>query len=277
VGHPLGGLALLHPFPSVLNAVLVLALALLAGGSPVTAVTLACAMLAFQVSIGALNDLVDLPHDRVTKPWKPIAAGRVSIGAARRVVVTGGSLGVVLAATVGPLALATGIGGYACGVAYDVALKRRGLGSIAYALAFPLLLLFAWTGAGGGLPPGWATLLPVAAVAGPALQLSNGLIDLEHDRSTGSRGLAASLGPSRGVALLAALVALVHALAWLTLLASSPPPAVGMVAAVASGLAVAGVAGSASATERRRAWGWTLQAVSIALLGVAWIAGSIAG
>ena len=36
--------------------------------------------------------------------------------------------------------------------------------------------------------------MPVAALAGPALQLSNGLIDLETDGAAGLRTLAVELG-----------------------------------------------------------------------------------
>ena len=55
MSHPLGRLALLHPFPSALNALLVAVLASVAGASSVTAVTLAVAMAGFQVAIGALR------------------------------------------------------------------------------------------------------------------------------------------------------------------------------------------------------------------------------
>ena len=46
------------------------------------------------------------------------------------------------------------------------------------------------------LPPRLELLLPIAAVAGPALQLSNGLVDIERDRAGGIATLATRLGPA---------------------------------------------------------------------------------
>jgi 4-hydroxybenzoate polyprenyltransferase len=271
VSHPLGRLALLHPFPSALNALLVAALAIVAGASPSVVLALAAAMFAFQVSIGALNDLVDAPIDAVVKPAKPIPSGQVSPRTARLIVVGGGAIGLALSASVSPAAVMLGAIGYGAGVAYDLAIKRMGLGWLGFTIAFPVLLLYAWTGAGAGLPPGWATLLPVAALAGPALQLSNALTDLDHDRATGTDGLAVRLGRGRAVAVLAALLLAVHALAWWTLLAATPPVAAVAAAAVASATALVGVAATAAGTPRSTAWGWTLQCLAIALLAVAWV------
>ena len=44
-------------------------------------------MTAFQFAIGALNDLVDAPVDRIGKPDKPIPAGLVAPTAVRGIVV----------------------------------------------------------------------------------------------------------------------------------------------------------------------------------------------
>jgi 4-hydroxybenzoate polyprenyltransferase len=144
VGHPLGRLALLHPFPSALNAGLVAVLASVSGAPTAVTMALALAMAGFQVSIGALNDLVDAPADAQTKPGKPIPAGLVSRRTAWLVVAGGAATGALLSAAVAPVTLALAVAGYACGVAYDLWLKRRGVGWVAFTVAFPLLLLFAW-------------------------------------------------------------------------------------------------------------------------------------
>jgi 4-hydroxybenzoate polyprenyltransferase len=274
-GHPLGRLALLHPFPSALDAALTAVLAWIAGAGTVTALVLAAAMFAFQASIGALNDLVDAPHDAVASPSKPIPSGLVSLGVARAVVLAGGAVGGVLSALVSPAAAIVGLAGYACGVAYDLRLKAEGLGWVAYAAAFPLLLVYAWVGAGAGLPPDWIIVLPVAAIAGPMLHLANGLVDPDGDRRTGSRGLVVRLGTRRATVLLVLLAIAVYGLAWVLLLTRSSPVLEVVLAGLASGLAIVGIAGSASRGERRRAWGWTLQAVAIALLSVAYLAGAV--
>lgn len=271
--HPLGRLGLLHPFPSILNAIVVGVLAWLAGAPASVVAALAAAMLGFQVSIGALNDLVDAPDDARSKPGKPIPSGQVSPGMARATVVVGAGTGAACAAWVSGPALLLGLTGYACGVAYDVWLKRRGLGAVAFALALPILLLFAWTGATGDLPPGWPTLLPVAALAGPALHLANTLTDLDHDRASGMDGLAIRVGRRRALLVLTVLVATVHGLAWWTLrsLPDASAASVGL-AAAASSTASWGLLLSARADDRATAWGWTLQAISMAALTLAWVA-----
>lgn len=272
MGHPLGRLALLHPFPSALNAAVVAVLATVAGGSPRDVVLAAVAMLGFQVSIGALNDLVDLEADRQAQPWKPIPAGRVSESAARAVTVGGASLGVVASLLVDPLLAVLGVAGYACGVAYDLQLKRRGWGWVAFAAAFPILLLFGWTAGGGGLPPGWLVLLPLAALAGPALHLANAMADLGPDAGVNPRSVVVRSGHRNSAALLTLLTVAVQALAWTMIAGLSADLAPILLGVASTVLAATGVAGSWRGTPRAMAWGWSLQAVSVAVLAIAWVA-----
>ncbi len=74
---------LVHPFPSVLDAIVTGLLAALAGGGAAVVGMLAVAMLLLQFSIGTVNDLADAAADAVAKPWKPIPAGVVSVPLAR--------------------------------------------------------------------------------------------------------------------------------------------------------------------------------------------------
>src|SRR5262245_50741227 len=113
-----------HPFPSLLNGLVTGALVLIAGGGAEVAARLGLAMTALQVSIGALNDVVDAPIDRGRRPPKPVADGlvtpRVALGAGAVAAI----FGFGLAAISGPATLAVAVLGAGCGYAYDLRLSR---------------------------------------------------------------------------------------------------------------------------------------------------------
>jgi len=280
-GHPAGALGIIHPFPSVLVSLVVATLAVVAGGTPSEVVALTVAMFGFQASIGATNDLADLPRDRRAGSRKPLPAGQGSVGMARTVAVAGGLVGLCLSATFGPAVLVVGAAGYACGIGYDLWLRTRRLAWLAFAAALPLLLAYPWLGAAGTLPPRWPLLLPMAAAIGPALHLSNSLIDVDTDATDPAGGLAGQLGRSRALAVLVLLLGFVYLFAWVAvgrgvqsapagIAVAVPLAAAGMVLATVS--AVVGVGLSASHQRTRRTAGWVAQAVAAALLGVAWVA-----
>ena len=150
--------AVVHPVPSVIAAVLVAILATIAGGERSTAGLLAIAMLGYQFSIGALNDVTDARDDRGRKPPKPIPAGLVPSTFAIVIVVLGAAVGLGVSASFGMVVLVLGASGYATGVAYDLMMRRLGLGWLCFAAAFPLLLAWTWMAAAGTLPPGWPFL-----------------------------------------------------------------------------------------------------------------------
>ena len=264
---------LVHPFPSLLNAGLVFVLALTAGARPALAGLLALGMLGLQFAIGAYNDFCDVELDRLTKPAKPIPADLVGRREAAIVAAACAVAGLAAAATVGPLVMVLAGAMLGFGLAYDAWLKIRGLGWVAFALAFPLLPVYAWYGAAGELPPRPEVLLPVAALAGPMLQLANGLTDLERDARGGVVGLAGRLGRRRAVGLLAVLQLAVNGLAWLTALAGGPVSDIAIGALAAAALASGGgMVLSASPNVAARQWGWHAQAVGLALLAAAWLA-----
>lgn len=270
------GLAVVHPVPSALNAVLVAALAFVAGAGGATVVLLAVAMLGFQFSIGSLNDVVDAEADAGRVPPKPIPSGLVPVPVAATIVVAGAVVGLVISASFSVAVLVLGALGYGSGVAYDVLLRRRGLGWLCLAAALPLLLTWTWVAAAASLPPGWPFLLPVAALAGPALHLANSLVDVEDDVRAGRVSLATRWGPERARRNLAVLMAAVLGLAWATLLVTRPVSsltvAVGLTATV---VIVVGVALSWQERARAREAGWLLQAAGLAAMAVAWLASMV--
>lgn len=243
---------------------------MVAGGEIARAAVLAVAMLGLQVCIGTLNDVVDEPLDAVAKPWKPIPSGLVDRRLGLVIAASAGGGGLLLAATFGLTVLAMAGAMLACGIVYDLWLKPTPLAWACFSIAFTILPVYAWYGAVGTLPPRPEFLLPLAALAGPALQLSNGLADLEVDRAAGLATLAVRLGRRGGVLVVALLLLTIHALAWLTLPAAAPAAAI--LVGAATLLASGGLLLSASRPAAWREIGWMIQAGSIALLGLGWLA-----
>jgi 4-hydroxybenzoate polyprenyltransferase len=248
------------------------ALASLAGGSTQTVALLGAAMLGFQSSIGATNDLADRVEDRRRGARKPIPAGQIGVTTALLVAVVGALVGLGLSALVSPAAVVVGAIGLLSGVAYDMWLRPRGLEVVAYAIALPALLVYAWWGASGTLPPGGPTLLALAALVGPALSLANGLVDVELDVQEGHAGLPARIGQRACVVLLAVLVAATHVLAWLLWMGTDRPELATLTMAAGGVLALAGVVLSADGRRSRRSMGWTAQALGTAALGIGLLA-----
>jgi len=263
-------LTVLHPVPSLLDALLVAALALVAGATLSVAGVLAFAMLGFQFSIGSLNDLVDADADRRAGRTKPIPGGVVSRQAAGAVAVAGGAVGLLVSAWFGPEVLLLAALGYGCGIAYDVSLRRRGLGWLCFSIALPTLFAWVWLAVPGGLPQGWPLLMLLAALAGPAIHLANSLADLDLDRTAGAPSLAHRLGVDRARRVLLLLMVLIYACAWVLLWLAGPTApalALGLVASVLGGL---GVAASWARSRPLRQAGWVAQASSLALFALAW-------
>ena len=264
---------LVHPAPSIICAALAAAIALVAGGAPATAALLAVGMLGFQCSIGAVNDLVDAPADLAAGRPNPVSLSVVPVGVAHSAAVAGGVVGIGLSAWLGPMVLAAGLAGYACGLAYDLFMRERGLGWLCFIPAFALLPAWSWLAVTGHLPPDYAVVVVLAALAGPALHLANDLADPARDAP---RPDPVSDAAGRPVILVALLSAAVYIVAWALLLARAGTPQVALgLALVATLMAALGVVGSASHIASRRELGWIAQAAAMSLLAVAWL-GSIA-
>src|SRR5437667_3851466 len=148
---------------------------------------------AMQISIAMINDYCDRDLDAVSKPEKPVPRGLVSphealIAGLLMIVVM-----VLLLLPLNPLALIISLVYLTLGQAYNLGLKSTPLSGIVFALAMPLIPLYAFAGVGRVLPfLFW--LVPVGFLLGVALNLANALEDLEEDQAFGARTLAVILG-----------------------------------------------------------------------------------
>jgi|SRR5581483_8768332 len=267
---------LVHPFPTVLNALAAVALAAVAlRGRPDAplALRLMGTMLAVQSAVGVVNDCVDRDLDAATKPWKPIPAGLVSPRLAWVLGVLAAAVGIALGATLGGAACALSTAGMAVGLAYDLRLKRTAWSGLTYAVALPLVPIWVWTAA-GRYRPALLWVIPIGLVLGASLQLVNTLPDLEGDGSHGVRGTAHRLGRRRALAaawggyLAAVLLAVTLGLA----LGHRQPLLFG-----GAVLALALLAVAISAWLLRRdtvalQFGWSVLAPGAGVLAVSWLA-----
>jgi 4-hydroxybenzoate polyprenyltransferase len=249
------------------------AVAILASADGPTAIRLAIGMTSLQVSIGTLNDLVDAPRDAGHKPGKPIPAGIVSPRAARTVVVAAGILGVALSVPSSPALAVLAVVVLAIGYGYDIAFKGTAWSWVPFAVGIPLLPVYGWFGTTGGLPTGFAILLPTAVVAGAALAIANALADAERDAEAGVDSVAIRLGARRAWRVNAILLAAVVGAALVTL--GGAGSAVGPVLSAVGASTVIGlgvvIGRHGEAVGRERAW--ELEAIGVGLLAAAWLAG----
>jgi len=267
-----GFVRLVHPFPSLLDALIAAALTSVAGGSALTSLRLGAAMFALQAAIGTLNDLVDERFDRLAKPAKPIPSGLVGRGRARALAIGLTAIGLVLAAVSGPVVLAIALVGLGIGVAYDLRIKGTIWSWLPFAVGVPLLPVFAWMGGAGDLPPAFTLLLPAGVAAGASLAIANLLADADRDRASGVETLATRLGATAAWRIGATLAALVVAVAFVSMVALGGG-GVGVAVAATGGILIGGgLAFGRSASARLRERGWELQATGVGLLAAGWVA-----
>lgn len=232
-------------------------------------------MVALQASIGALNDLIDAPADAGRKPGKPIPGGLVTRTQARLVVGLAAGIGIGLAGVSSPGLALLALGILAVGLGYDVLAKGTPWSWLPFAIGIPLLPVFGWFGVDGTVPRAFAILLPTAVAAGAGLAIANALADVERDLEAGSDSVAIRLGLGRAWGIEAALLGGVAGVAVGTVWMWRGPT---VALATTIGAALIVVAGllfgrrGASSASRERAW--EVEAVGVALLAVAWLAGS---
>lgn len=192
---PWGLLRAAHGGPTVAVTTLVAVLAAGQGVGPTTGVLLVAAVFTGQLTIGWVNDLVDLRRDReVGRSDKPLATGELPVAAVRA------ALGLASLATA---ALSLALGWRAAlvhlvlvvgsGQAYNLGLKATALSWLPYAVAFGTLpAVVTLAGPSSAWPEAW--LMLAAGSLGVAAHFLNVLPDLADDAATGVRGLPHRLG-----------------------------------------------------------------------------------
>ncbi len=191
-----GFLLLCHPLPVLFHIIAVTVFALLAAWPhPVWSVValVIAGHTAMQLAIAVLNDYYDRRLDVLSKRNKPIARGLVL---PREALIFGIGLIIImflLLLPLNPLALLFSLLYLACGLAYNLGLKSTPFSGLVFALAIPLIPVYAFVGVGRIIPViFW--FIPVAALLGVALNLANSLSDIEEDAANNARTLAVMLG-----------------------------------------------------------------------------------
>ncbi len=221
----LGFYLLSHPIPVLFHIVAVTIFTLLAAWPHFTWNIIAlvvAAHAAMQVSIAMINDYCDRHTDARSKPEKPIPRGLVH---PREALVAGLLMIVimlVLLTQLPLLALIISLCYLALGQAYNLGLKSTPLSGIVFALAMPLIPLYAFAGM-GRTPPIVFWLVPAGFLLGICLNLANSLPDVEQDATHGARTLAVVLGVRRSFSLCLALIVLCAAMIGMLMIAGIVP------------------------------------------------------
>lgn len=195
----LGFFLLSHPIPVLFHIIAVTIFTLLAAWPHFIwsiIVLVIAAHAAMQVSIAMINDFCDRRMDAQGKPEKPIPRGLIL---PREALIAGLlmiAIMFVLLIQLPLLALVISLCYLALGQAYNLGLKSTPLSGIVFALAMPLIPLYAFAGV-GRTPPIIFWLVPAGFLLGIALNLANSLPDLEEDKAQGIKTLAVVLGVRR--------------------------------------------------------------------------------
>lgn len=192
----LGFFLLCHPLPVLFHLLAVTLFALLATWPHIEwgiVGLIVAAHTAMQLSIAVWNDYCDRQVDASAKKNKPIPRGLVR---PQEAFITGLLLiilMVLLLLPLNPFALYISLLYLALGQGYNFGLKSTPWSGIVFALAIPLIPVYAFV-ASGHIIPFIFWLVPVAALLGIALNLANSLPDIEDDRANNAHTLAVVLG-----------------------------------------------------------------------------------
>jgi 4-hydroxybenzoate polyprenyltransferase len=252
-----------HPGPAAAVTVFAGAYAGGVGAEGRLVVLVGAAVLTGQLSVGWSNDWIDADRDvAVGRLDKPVVTGAVTAARLRNAALIAVVLcvGLSLALGIAPGALHLAAVGSAW--AYNAWLKSTPWSWVPYAVSFGLLPSVVTLALPAPQPaPAWTTA--AAALLGVGAHLTNVLPDLDDDEATGVSGLPHRMG--RTAATVLAVLLLLAATA-IVALASSVPPALGVLALVAATVLAASGAWSAI---RRPSSRWPfLAAILVAALAV---------
>lgn len=210
----LGFYLLSHPVPVMFHILAVTVFTLLAAWPHFAwsiIVLVIAAHTAMQISIAMLNDYCDRRLDAASKPGKPIPRGLIH---AREALIGGIvmiAIMLILLIQLPLLALLVSLCYLVLGQAYNLGLKSTPFSGIVFALAMPLIPLYAFAGI-GRVPYVLFWLIPTGFLLGIALNLANSLPDIEQDAANGAKTLAVVLGVKRSFAVCQSMIVLAAAL-----------------------------------------------------------------
>ena len=154
----------------------------------------AVATLFVSAAANAWNDYRDIDIDRINQPQRPLPSGMVSPRAALVFSVTLAALSIVLAAFLGPLALAIAVASNVLLYVYSVWLKSTVLlGNATVALISAMSPVFGGVAAGNVRPSLWLGAIIFVGILGR--EVLKTLADYEGDRAHGVRTIATAIGP----------------------------------------------------------------------------------
>jgi homogentisate phytyltransferase/homogentisate geranylgeranyltransferase len=170
--------------------------------------------LTVNIAIVGVNQITDVEIDRINKPWLPIAAGDLSLNAARTIVAACTAIPLALAVTQGAVETLAVAGGLAVGALYSLPPFRLKRFPVAASLCITgvrslvVNLGVYWHFAGDIAPPVWALCLFVLPFSF-AIAVLKDVPDIEGDRRFAIRTFTVRLGARRvfGIGLAALAVA----------------------------------------------------------------------
>jgi len=197
-----------HPGPSIAVSAVAAVLGTAVGLGPVQVAILGLSVLLGQLSVGLSNDWIDAERDRaVGRTDKPVASGRVSVGAVRTASFITAVAAILLTLPLGWLATLAHTVFIVSAWTYNLGLKNTPISVLPYIVSFGLLPMIATLAQPvPAFAAAWALIL--GALLGVAAHFANVLPDLDDDARTGIAGLPHRLGRrASGVVIWASLAA----------------------------------------------------------------------
>ena len=196
-------LSLMHPWPVSMVVLVTFAASLFATRSleprPWLRICLVVLTIFFsQYCVGVTNEYIDRHTDMQSRPDKPIPAGYVEPGMARRLAIVCGVTATLIALPLGWFAAFLATLGTVFGLLYDLGLKRTAWSWLPYVLGFALLPNWIFY-ALGVWNPILLWLYPLTGLLITGTHLANTLPDVETDTAQGEHGLAVVLGKQRAL------------------------------------------------------------------------------